>query len=206
MPIRLYEIAEAHGDDAPSLRRKAEALGFQIKGFSSSLDKITAEALELAVYGRVLAVRFDALSRHVSTRAPSGADGRLVHLRHLISVVRSLFGETGEAKATETRARQLAHLLAISKHKDRNSPRPLEWQEAEVLIGELARSGVAVQIEDVPRTQVLKHSQIRQRPAKKGQDVRHKKKEKRKKVRKKKHIQPKLKLIYTAFETSRRRH
>jgi len=206
MPIRLYEIAVKHGDDLHSLRKKADALGFRIKRPSQSLDKITAEALELAVYGQAIAVRFDARPPSEPTLTPSGAGGRLVHLRRLMSLVRTLFSNIGAAQEVELKAKELAHLLTISKRKDRAKPQPPEWQEAEALIGELARSGVAVQIEEIPPIQVAKHSQTPQRPAKTGKNVRRRKKKKRKKTRKKRKIQPKLKLIYTAFETSRRRH
>jgi hypothetical protein len=59
MPIKIYEIAKKHGDDVHKLIAKAKVLGFQrCKVASSSLDKITAEALEVAVYGEALAVQF----------------------------------------------------------------------------------------------------------------------------------------------------
>jgi len=68
------------------------------------------------------------------------------------------------------------------------------------------KAGAAVQIEEMPPIQVAKHSRTPRRPAKTDQGVRRRKKKKRKKTRKKRKIQPKLRLIYTAFETSRRRH
>lgn len=59
MPIKIYEIAKKHDDDVHNLIAKAKALGIQrCKVPSSSLDKITAEALEVAVYGEALAVQF----------------------------------------------------------------------------------------------------------------------------------------------------
>ena len=62
MPVKIYEIARKHGDDVHNLIAKAKALGIQrCKVPSSSLDKITAEALEIALYGKALAAHFEIL-------------------------------------------------------------------------------------------------------------------------------------------------
>jgi hypothetical protein len=203
MPIRLYDIAVQHADDAKSLLMKAKALGFQVRVPSSSLDKITAEALELAVYGQAVAVRFDTPPKaaRVTSATPSGSQGRIVQLRSLICKIRKLLGKAGQNEILEQRAKVLAHLLAVSRSKDWANPEPPEWKETEALIGELANLGIIVEIKELPRKNVV--SQTQTPKVRRPVHVRGRKKRKSRKTRKRKR---RPRLIFTAFESSRRHH
>lgn len=204
MPIRVSDIAAEHRGDLNALVAKAKALGFRVRGGSTSLDRITAEALELAVYGEAAAVRFD------MPHSP-GAEGRLAHLRSLIAMLREALNKTGLNRAVEHSAKLLAHMLAVCRSKDWNGSPPPEWEEAQALIGQLAHLGIQVQVEELPRKHVSERPPTKQRPegpasrqaVLAAQKLRNKK---RKRARRKTKKKRKPWLLFTPFETNRRRH
>lgn len=196
--LRLRDIAAKHGDDVSRLVQKARSAGFPLKTPSRSLDKISAEAIELAVYGKTLAVRFEAIS---------GAKGRLAHMRRIVSSIEALWAAKANNEQVVAKAKGLANLLAVCKTKDSNVDTPAEWAEAERLLRRLEAAGVDVRVDrrtatpaahgnGVPRPRLTRSSPTPQR----------RKPAKGKRTRKRTKNRRRPKLIFTAFETNRRRH
>jgi hypothetical protein len=205
MPIRIDEIARKHKDDAESLLTKAKALGFRATGIWTTLDRITAEALELAVYGSATAVRFDL--PHIP-----GSEGLLRQLRSLLATVKGTLAKKCLDHETVNAARLLARVLSLSRSKDWSDPPPPEWEAAESVIRQLDGLGISIKVEELPRKGHSRRSKGKRataapstlaRTRKVVQTVR-RELARRSKTKKTKGRKPWL--LFTPFERSRRHH
>jgi hypothetical protein len=82
MAVRVLDIAHKHGDKWADFARKAAQVGFAFKHPTWTIDKITAEALELAVYGNALICNLSGLLKTTSdlrsrSSLPQGAHRNL---------------------------------------------------------------------------------------------------------------------------------
>jgi len=152
------------------------------------------------------------------TPAPSGADGRLGRVRNLIRVIKDAADKPDQSRFAENKAIQLAHLLRVSKRKDRFRRKPAEWKAAAALVANwTVHSNVAVRAmdeEEIRRWMLVERRKSKAPPkcdlqqlppeGTKGRALRRFRL--RKKAKKKVLVKGgRPKLVFSAFETNRRR-
>jgi len=118
--IRANEIAKKHGESWPAFSRKAARVGFNVGRASNTIDKITAEALEVAIYGFALASKLPS-SEEMTLARERRALQELARMLPLFEAAATQLPRGGEFSGAKIRLWRIAALLkslavALEKH------------------------------------------------------------------------------------------